>query len=50
MALIQMDFRSKALKRAVIVNVILPMERFKPPYPTLYLLHGLTDNLNGWLS
>ena len=50
MALIQMDFRSAALKRAVTVNVILPVERFKGPYPTLYLLHGLTDNLNGWLS
>ena len=50
MALIQMDFRSETLKRAVTVNVILPMEKFKAPYPTLYLLHGLTDNCNGWLS
>ncbi|MBR2811022.1 MAG: acetylesterase, partial [Solobacterium sp.] len=50
MALIQMDFRSETLKRAVTVNVILPVERFQGPYPTLYLLHGLTDNFNGWLS
>ena len=50
MALIQMDFRSEALKRSVTVNVILPYEKFRGPYPTLYLLHGLTDNLNGWLS
>lgn len=50
MALIQMDFRSETLKRAVTVNVILPIEKFKAPYPTLYLLHGLTDNCNGWLS
>ena len=50
MALLQMDFRSKALKRTVTVNVILPVERFKGPYPTLYLLHGLTDNYNSWLS
>ena len=50
MALLQMDFRSKALKRTVSVNVILPVERFKGPYPTLYLLHGLTDNYNSWLS
>ncbi len=50
MALLQMDFKSKALKRTVSVNVILPVERFKGPYPTLYLLHGLTDNYNSWLS
>ncbi len=50
MALMQMDFRSETLKRAVTVNVILPLERFRGPYPTLYLLHGLTDNYNGWLS
>ena len=50
MALIQMEFKSETLKRTVPVNVILPIEKFKGPYPTLYLLHGLTDNCNGWLS
>ncbi len=50
MALIQMDFRSVALQRTVTTNVILPLEKFLPPYPTLYLLHGLRDNCNGWLS
>lgn len=50
MALIQMDFRSKTLKRSVTINVILPVERFRAPYPTLYLLHGLTENYNAWLS
>lgn len=49
MALIQVDFRSEALKRSVEFNVILPVEKFRGPYPTLYLLHGLTDNRNGWL-
>lgn len=49
MALFQVDFKSEALKRSVQFNVILPVEKFKGPYPTLYLLHGLTDNLNGWL-
>lgn len=49
MALLQVDFRSQTLKRAVSFQVILPMENFKGPYPTLYLLHGLTDNSNGWL-
>lgn len=50
MALIQMEFKSETLKRTVSANVILPSERFRGPYPTLYLLHGLTDNCNGWLS
>ena len=50
MALLQMEFRSAALKRTVSLNVILPAERFQGPYPTLYLLHGLTDNCSGWLS
>ena len=50
MALMQMDFRSETLKRTVTVNVILPIEKYKGPYPTLYLLHGLTDNFNGWLT
>ena len=50
MALLQMDFRSETLKRNVPLNVILPVERFKAPYPTLYLLHGLKDNYTGWLS
>ena len=50
MALISIDFKSEALKRNTCVNVILPIERFAGPYPTLYLLHCLTDNYNGWLS
>ena len=50
MALMQLEFKSKALKRTVTANVILPVEKFQGPYPTLYLLHGLTDNYNGWLS
>lgn len=49
MALLQVDFRSQTLKRAVSFQVILPTENFKGPYPALYLLHGLTDNSNGWL-
>jgi len=49
MALLQVNFRSKTLKREVAFQVILPTEKFKAPYPALYLLHGLTDNSNGWL-
>ena len=50
MSLIQAEFKSETLKRTVTFNVILPSEKFRGPYPTLYLLHGLTDNYNGWLS
>ena len=50
MALINFDFRSETLKRSVVVNAILPIEDHDGPFPTLYLLHGLTDNYNGWLS
>lgn len=49
MAYLQMDFRSETLKRHVSFQVILPVEKFQPPYPTLYLLHGLTENSNAWL-
>lgn len=44
-----MDFRSETLKRHASFQVILPVEKFKPPYPTIYLLHGLTENSNAWL-
>jgi len=49
MAFFEVEFKSEALKRDVEFNVILPVEKFKGPYPTLYLLHGLTDNRNGWI-
>lgn len=49
MAFFEVDYRSKALKRTIQFNVILPIEKYSGPYPTLYLLHGLTDNLNGWV-
>ena len=49
MALFQAEFKSKALKRSVEFNIILPVEKYNGPYPTLYLLHGLTDNRSGWL-
>ncbi|MCI9552974.1 MAG: hypothetical protein HFE94_05505 [Acutalibacter sp.] len=31
-------------------QAILPTERFQAPYPTLYLLHGLTENSSAWLQ
>ncbi len=49
MALVEMEFESKALKRMVSFRAILPYERFLPPYPTVYLLHGLGGNSSRWL-
>ena len=61
MALIQMNYNSKALFRTVPVNVILPADRFDSDtdtytedknckYKTLYLLHGLLGNYTDWVS
>ena len=55
MALIQVNYMSKALFRIVPINVILPVDRFDADadrylmdkdhkYKTLYLLHGLLGN------
>ena len=49
MAVLQVEFDSKTLKRTVAFKAILPYERFKAPYPTLYLLHGLGGNSSRWL-
>ncbi len=49
MAVVQVEFRSKTLKRQVSFRAILPTENFELPYPTLYLLHGLTDDSSAWL-
>lgn len=61
MALIQVNYMSKALFRLVPVNVILPVDRFDADndsyingkdkkYKTLYLLHGLLGNYTDWVS
>lgn len=56
MALIQVNFTSKCLKRTVPFNVILPVESMSPlsppaelPLKTLYLLHGYTGSYMDWL-
>ena len=49
MAVVQVEFHSQTLKRMVSFRAILPTERFPGPYPTLYLLHGLTDDSSAWL-
>ena len=61
MALIQVNYMSKALFRLVPLNVILPVDRFDADtdrylseaghrYKTLYLLHGLLGNYTDWVS
>ena len=61
MALIQVNYLSKALFRNVPINVILPVDRFDADadkylmpqgykFKTLYLLHGLLGNYTDWVS
>lgn len=51
MALIQATFSSSTLKRMVPIQVILPIEmRETGPFPTLYLLHGVTGNCTDWVT
>lgn len=61
MALIQVNYTSKALYRTVPLQVILPADRFDADanryllddahrYKTLYLLHGLLGNYTDWVS
>lgn len=61
MALIQVNYLSKALFRTVPVQVILPADRISfetmdysmkegTKFKTLYLLHGLLGNYTDWLS
>lgn len=61
MALIQVNYMSRALYRIVPLNVILPVDRFDAAtnrylasenhkFKTLYLLHGLLGNYTDWIS
>ena len=59
MALIQCQFYSQVLGLMSTMSVILPdppapeaavpPTNERPPYPTLYLLHGLSDDHTAWL-
>lgn len=53
MALIQMDFYSALLKRQVICNACIPVDRQRHPdggrFCTMYLLHDYGKNCNSWL-
>lgn len=48
MALIHLDFFSKALGMGTQLEVILPENREQKKYPVLYLLHGMTDDHTTW--
>lgn len=56
MAIIRADVYSKSLDKNVLFNVFLPIEEkwheaCRPQnFPTLYLLHGHSDNQNTWLE
>ena len=57
MALIQCNFVSASLMRAVPIQVILPTDKMtfgapveQKPFKTLYLLHGILGNYTDWVS
>lgn len=47
MSFLELRYFSQALQKHTTANVILP-EVGEPPYPTLYLLHGLSDDHTAW--
>lgn len=47
MAFLELRYFSDALRKHTAANVILP-EVGEPPYPVLYLLHGLSDDHTAW--
>lgn len=58
MAFLQVNFASKALKRDVTFNALIPIDTMeipeqeivkKKPMKALYLLHGLTGNYTDWI-
>jgi len=48
MAFVQCDFFSDVLQLSVSMNVVLP-QPIRPSYPTLYLLHGMSDDHTIWM-
>ena len=49
MAFLQMDFYAQTLDQEVCVNIILPENKDLSGFKTLWLLHGLSNNHNGWM-
>lgn len=48
MALVEVRRFSQILEKQIGMQVLLP-DIGEPPYPTLYLLHGLSDDYTGWV-
>lgn len=48
MAYCELKYFSKALQKATAAHIILPETPQPGPYPTLYLLHGLSDDSTAW--
>ncbi len=50
MAWCELHYRSAALEKHVGANVIVPEDpSLKPPFPVMYLLHGLSDDYTIWM-
>lgn len=49
MALCTLHYFSEALQKQTAAQVILPQQTAPPPWPVLYLLHGLGDDHTIWL-
>ena len=50
MAWCELHYRSSALEKHVAANVILPEDTaLTPPFPVMYLLHGLSDDYTIWM-
>jgi S-formylglutathione hydrolase FrmB len=47
MALLTLEFKSEVLVKATRIKIVLN-QNAKPPYPTFYLLHGLSDDESIW--
>ena len=48
MSLCEVHWQSQVLRKKLGMYVILP-DVGRPPYPTFYLLHGLSDDYTTWL-
>src|SRR5947208_5810022 len=48
MSLCEVHWKSEVLRKQVGTYVILP-DVGRPPFPTFYLLHGLSDDHTAWL-
>ena len=48
MAFCELKYFSKSLEKAIAADILLPEKALQPPFATLYLLHGLSDDHTIW--